>query len=164
MNTTTMEATKPIPTQTQKTARWAANNKAVRRALKWIRSKGHVSLEELVEWDRAHGQELFTWNQARAAEIGRLEEARIFMNRFRSKFDGMRIRAFIRIREDEDAAIEESAYYSVEDIAQHPGMRSQVIADIAKRMAGLASELRMWRLSSDEREELFARLRAELEK
>lgn len=71
----------------------------------------------------------------------------------------MRVRAFIHLKEDPGHSIDESAYYSVEEIAGHSGMRAVVITELAKRMANLASELKMWKLSDQEQAELFHRLR-----
>lgn len=145
-----------------KKSRWAGDSKSVRRALKWIKSNKPTS-EELVKWDGAHGQNLFTWHEGEAAHIGRCHEATKFMNRFRAKFEGMRVRGFIHIDEDADKDINKTGYYPVEEIAEHEGMRAQVVADITKRMANLASELKMWKLSNKEQEELFAKLRALVE-
>ena len=153
------DSSKDSSKQTE-SARWGADTKHVRRALKWIRSKGSITREELIEWDRAHGCRLFTWDEDEAARLGRLWEAGIFLNRFRIKFEGMRVRAFIHVHDDEEAGIEESGYYTVEKIAKHEGMRAQVIKDITQRMAGLAGELKMWKLSDAEQEDLFARVRA----
>ena len=57
-----------------------------------------------------------------------------------------------------EAEIEASGYVHVETITQHHGMRAQVIDDITRRMRMLASELKMWKLTSDERADLFVRL------
>ena len=141
--------------------RWRSNVPHVRKLLKWVQTrKTPIEAEDLVEWDRAHGQKIFNWNDADAAAEYRLWEARLFMNRFRARFDGLRVRAFIHIREDEAAQIPTAGYVAVEAIAQHGGMRAQVVADITKRMASLASELRMWQLTEAEQASLFARLRA----
>ena len=135
----------------------------VRRALKFIKSKGAVTAEQLVEWDASHGRRLFTWEEERAATEWRLQEARLFLNRFRAMFDGMRVRAFIHIREDAEAGIDRDAYYTVETIAKHEGMRAQVLADISRRMVGLASETKMWKLDTTEQDQLFDRLREAME-
>lgn len=132
----------------------------IRAALKFVKGRGSVTADELVEWDRSHGRHLFTWDDTEAAEDWRRHEARMFLNRFRAVFDGMRVRAFIHVREDEQADIDESGYVSVEAIAKHSGMREQVIGDITRRMQSLASELRMWNLSDAEQAALFARLAA----
>lgn len=146
------------PTQPDQTLRWGAATTHVRKALKFINSKGAVTADELVEWDGAHGRRLFTWDDTAAAAECRRQEARKFLNSFRAKFEGMRVRAFIHIREDEDQGIDRDAYYTVETIAHHDGMREQVVANITTRMTGLANELRLWRLSPHERDTLFTRL------
>ena len=71
----------------------------------------------------------------------------------------MRVRAFVHVHEDSEAGIDRSAYFTVEDIASHEGMRAQVVKDITSRMKVLASELAMWRLSEPEQMDLFAKLR-----
>lgn len=144
--------------------RWGAETKAVRRALKFIKTQGSVTREELIAWDAKQERKLFTWDDGEAAHIGRLWEAGIFLNRFRAKFEGMRVRAFIHVDADEDAGIENSAYYTVKTIANHDGMRAQVIQDITRRMAGLASELKMWNLTEREQGELFDRMSNALQK
>jgi len=139
------------------------NTAHVRKAIAFIRKhKGGVTADELVAWDLQNGRRLFEWDDDTAAVQWRLQQARVFLNQFRGMFDKMRVRAFIHVREDADALIERSSYVSVEDIAAHPGMREQVIADIAKRMKTLASELRMWKLSSQEQADLFGQLREAL--
>jgi hypothetical protein len=137
---------------------WRVSAPHVRQALKFIKRRGSVTADELVEWDRTHGQRLFDWNDPHAAEEWRKQQARCFLNSFRKVFDGMRVRAIIHIREDETEGIERSAYFGVEAIAQHPGMRAQIISDITARMQSLASELQMWQLTKSEQEELFRRL------
>jgi hypothetical protein len=138
---------------------WSAHVPHVRRALAFVRRKRHVTAEELVEWDGRNGRRLFDWNNDSAADEWRRQQARTFLNRFRAQFEGMRVRAFIHVREDEQAEIERDAYFTVEAIAQHVGMREQVIGDITRRMASLASELAMWKLSDEEQADLFERLR-----
>ena len=118
--------------------RWGLNTPHIRRVLKYIKSKGAVTAEQLVEWDASHGRRLFTWDEPTAAAEWRLYEARLFLNRFRAKWDGMRVRAFIHIREDEEHGIDRDAYYSVEAISQNTSMRAQVVGEITKRMANLA--------------------------
>ena len=66
----------PQPQQAEQPPRWGMESAHVQRALSWIRKQGKVTTEELVEWDRAHGRRLFTWDDAEAARIGRIEEAR----------------------------------------------------------------------------------------
>lgn len=139
---------------------WSVDVPAVRAALKWLKQRGHATTEEVVAWDLQHGRRLFTWDNEKAGALRRLDEARLFLNRFRAQFEDMRVRAFIHIREDEQHGIEKDEYFTVETISQHPGMRAQVIADIIKRMANLAGELKMWKLTADERRKLFARLEA----
>jgi hypothetical protein len=154
----------PTPSSETSTAHWRTDLPHVRKALTFVRrtlgAGGHVTTDELVEWDRTHGRRLFNWNDSDAAEEWRRTQARLFLNRFRARFEGMRVRAFIHVREDLDQGIEQGAYYAVETIAQHPGMREQVINDITKRMTSLGTELQMWRLSDTEREVIFEKLRA----
>ncbi len=142
---------------------WGASAPHVRKALAFInKKKGGVNAAELVAWDRDHGRRLFNWDNQDAADEWRLHQARVFMNSFRAMVDGMRVRGIIHIRKDDEAGIEESAYVGVEAITQHPGMRAQVIDDITRRMRMLASELRMWKLSQSERDDLFKRLAEEM--
>ena len=146
------------PDESHQSSTWSGNTPHVRKALKFIRSKGAVTAEQLVEWDDRHGRRLFTWDEPDAAREWRLQEARFFLNRFRVKFEGMRVRAFIHIREDEEQGIEKDAYYTVASISGHPGMREQVLSDIERRMVSLAAELALWKLTPDERAALLARL------
>lgn len=150
--------TEPAPTEDS--SRWGVNIPAVRQALKFIKRKGQITADELVEWDRSHGAKLFTWDDPEAAWEWRRHEARLFLNRFRARFEGMRVRAFIRVREDAEQGIDRDAYYTIESIAESPGMREQVIADVSKRMENLGGELAMWKLDDAEQRALFARLRA----
>jgi hypothetical protein len=140
---------------------WSANTAHVRKAIAFLRKrKGGVTAEELVTWDLENGRRLFTWNDEHAATSWREHEARLFMNRFRGMFDKMRVRAFIHVKADADADIDRSAYFTVEAIAEHPGMRDQVVRDIVRRMKTLASELAMWKLSDAEQAIIFSDLRA----
>jgi hypothetical protein len=142
---------------------WSKNLPHVRKALQFIARKGAVTSEQLVEWDHGHGRRLFLWDDAKAGSEFRLHQAILFLNRFRAKFEGMRVRAFIHLRENVEAGIDQNAYYTVETISQNPGMREQVIQDITKRMASLASELKMWNLNEAERAALFERLEQAME-
>src|SRR5687768_8929915 len=109
-----------VPTTDEKPV-WKSNLPHVRKALLFIKRPGHVTAAELVEWDHSHGQRLFDWDDPSAATDWREHQARLFLNRFRATFDGMRVRAFIHVREDEQADIKDSAYMTVEAIAAHPG-------------------------------------------
>jgi hypothetical protein len=140
---------------------WSSNLPQVRKALKYIRRRKSITAEELVEWDAAHGRLLFSWNDESAAVAWRTHQARLFLNSFRATFEGMRVRAFIHVNEDEEQGIE-NAYYTIEAIAEHAGMREQVIGDVTKRMASLATELAMWNLTAVEQQALFDRLRSAL--
>jgi hypothetical protein len=124
----------------------------------YVKKRGSVTAEELVDWDRTHGRLVFDWDDANAAEEWRKQQARCFLNSFRRVFEGMRVRAFIHIDEDETRHIDESGYFTVENIAAHPGMREQVVEDIMRRMKMMASELRMWKLSPAEQRVLFDQL------
>lgn len=139
-------------------ATWSRDTPHVRKALAFIKRRGHVTAEELVSWDHANGRRLFNWNDPNAADEWRRQQARAFLNSFRATFDKMRVRAFIHVREDEQAGIQRDAYYTVEAIAKHPGMREQIIADVGRRMTSLASELKMWDLNHHEQTALFQRL------
>lgn len=144
--------------QERETPTWRKSAPHVRKALAFIKRQGSVTPDELVEWDRTHGQRLFDWNDESAAAEWRKQQARTFMNSFRRTFDKMRVRGIIHVHEDAEAEIERSAYVTVETIAEHPGMRAQIIDDITRRMRMLASELRMWKLTPEEQADLFARL------
>lgn len=137
---------------------WRTRSPHVRKALVFIKKRGSITAEELVEWDRTHGQSLFDWNNTSAAEDWRRHQARLFLNSFRTYFEKMRVRGFIHVREDAKANIAETAYVSVETITQHRGMREQVVADIIRRVEMLTSELRMWKLTPTERAHFFERL------
>lgn len=136
------------------TARWRFRTPQVRKALLYIKRRGgHVTADELVAWDEKQpaAQRLFTWDDDKAAAEYRLTQARWFLNRFRARFDGLRVRAFMHIHKDDDADITDDAYFTVQTISEHPGMRAQVIRDITRRMASLAAELKLWNLSEQER-------------
>ncbi len=145
--------TQEIPTRS-----WKASDPHVRNAVVLIKEGRITTPEQLIEWDRDHGRRLVDWDDPRAAEWARRAQAVQFFNYFRATFDKMRVRAFIHVHEDAEAGIESSGYAAVERIAEHPGMRAQVISDITRRMRTLASELRMWKLTDQEQAELFARL------
>jgi len=142
---------------------WRSKSPHVRKALLFIKRKKSVTADELVEWDREHGKNLFDWNNTSAADDWRHHQARVFLNSFRATFENMRVRGFIHIRKNADAEIDESAYVDVETITQHQGMRAQVVADIMRRIEMLTSELRMWKLTPQERDEFFERLNKALE-
>jgi hypothetical protein len=151
-----MAETAAVLTLTEST--WRASAPHVRKALAFLKRKGAVTADELVAWDRDHGRRLFNWDDSSAANDWRRHQARLFLNSFRAVFEGMRVRAYIHVHEDEEAGIGASEYVNIEAIAQHPGMRAQVIDDITRRMKMLASELKMWKLTPKERDDLFARL------
>jgi len=151
------------PESSESVRQWSASLPQVRQAVRFIKRRGRVTAEELVEWDARHGRRLFTWDETAAAALCRLQQAREFLNRFRAQLDGMRMRAFIHVREDEKRGVDAAAYYTVESISKHRGMREQVVADVMKRMESLASELRMWNLTRSERSALFVRLEAALD-
>src|SRR5262245_50500206 len=138
---------------------WAHDAQPVIRALRYIRSKGSCTTEQLVEWDSKHGKQLFTWDDSEGARLNRLQEARMFFNRFRLTIGQFRVRALINIRgADEEAPDGESrvrAYYPVEEIAERPDLRALVVADLTRRMTSIARELAMWKLTSEEQKKLF---------
>lgn len=129
----------------------------VLRALRFIKSKGSVTPEQLVEWDSRNGRHLFTWDDAEAGEQWRVHEARLFFNRFRAKFDGMRIRAFINLP-DPDSTEKSRSYYPIQAITENLDMRQAVIHDLTRRITSLTSELRLWNLSASERQSIITSL------
>lgn len=138
---------------------WTVSMPHVRKAVAFIRRrKGGVTAEELVQWDDEHGRRLFNWYDPKAADLYRAMEARFFLNKFRARFENMRVRCFIHVREDEKAGIERSAYQSTQTIVEDEGMRAQVIRDIKKRMTTLASELAFWKLTASEQVEILEAL------
>lgn len=148
-----------VPPDDLSASSWRASSPDVRKMLAFIkRRKGRVNADDLVAWDRDHGRKLFQWDDPTAAKEWRLHQARLFLNRFRSMFEGMRVRAYIHIHEDAEAGIETSEYVNIETITQHPGMRAQVIEDITRRMKMLARELKLWKLNPEEQAALFRRL------
>lgn len=155
-----MTTTAVAPTEDRPT--WSVSAPHVKKAIAFIRRASKdgrvVNHDDLVEWDRQNGRRLFDWNNATAGDSWRAHQARLFLNSFRSKIDRMRVRAFIHVREDSKAEIPESGYMTVEAIAEHPGMRAQVISDITRRMRVLASELRLWKLSAAEQQAIFDQL------
>jgi len=142
---------------------WPGADSHVRKALKFIAQKGAVTTEQLVEWDAKHGRRLFCWDDAEAGAQYRLQQAVWFLNRFRARFEGMRVRAFIHLRENVEGGIDRDAYYTVATISENPAMREQVVQDITRRMTSLAGELKMWRLDEAERAGLFERLARAME-
>lgn len=147
----------------ERAPRWAMSLPHVRKFLKFVKAKGSVTTEQAVEWDERNGRRLFTWDDAVAGQLRRLDEARLLLNRFHAKFNGWRVRRLIHLHEDEEQGIDKAAYYPIEVITKHAGMREQVVGDITRRMATLAAELRMWKLSDTERDAVIARLREAME-
>jgi hypothetical protein len=139
---------------------WSATDAYVRQALTAIKRGAVTTADELVTWDYEHDQRLFDWNDLTAAARGRRAPGVLLLKILRGVFDKMRIRALIHVREDADAvlAIEASGYFPVEMIADHPGMRAQVISDLVRRMKVLASELRLWKLTREEQAVMFRQL------
>lgn len=144
--------------QTQ--GRWAIDALHVRRAVKFMRSRPNFTAQDLVEWDFTHGKKLFTWDDEKAAEEHRLYEARLFANRFRAMFDGMRVRAFIAVPVEVEEGKKERAYYSADTISRNQNLRVIVVEDLKKRIMKLMSELKLWNLSATEREALIEELLA----
>ena len=139
---------------------WSPTVPAVREAMKFIKRRGgQIDPEELVAWDASHGRRLFNWSDAHAAVAWRVHQARMFLNSFRSIIDGLRVRAYVNVPATEDT---ERSYYAVERISETPILRTRVIEDIVRRMASLASELKLWKLSAEEREAVFVILRKEM--
>ena len=143
---------------------WSPNSVHVQRLLKFIRKKGAVTPQMLVEFDGKNGRKLFTWDDEAAGEQWRAHEARMFLNTFRMLKDGIRIRAVINLPATEETGLEERAYYSVEEIADEPSLRAWVIADIVRRAKSLAAELRLWKLDREEQEEFFKAMRDAMER
>ena len=142
--------------------KWSPSATAVRKAMRFIRARGNVTPEKLVQWDETHGKALFNWNDRDAAEKFRVHQARLFLNSFRSVVDGMRVRAFINLPATEETGLTERTYVAVDDISRHAGMRQTVVNDIMKRIRGLTSELKMWKLSDAERLIVIATVQEEL--
>lgn len=131
-----------------------------RKAVTWIKKKGSVTAEMLVEWDqRTAGTKFFEWDDLKASHEWRLQQARLWMNKFRKKINGFRVRSFIHFDENEELGIEEG-YVPIEEISVNPSMRQVVIRDITKRMATLGSELKLWKLSDEERSGVLERVAA----
>lgn len=128
------------------------------KLLRWIKSKGSATAEQLVEWDLRNGKKLFDWDDPNAAHEHRLYEARVFLNRFRTIINGFRVRSFIRIPENPEQGIPEDAYYPVGVISETPAMRDFVIRDIQKRLAKMAMELKLWKLTDEERRAVLQRV------
>jgi len=143
--------------------RWSQDAPQVRRALRFIKGhKGGITPEALVAWDDQHGRRLFTWANTQAAEQWRVHEARLFFNRFRWNIGGLRVRSFINMSENKDEGIDERSYVSTETISENKKLRDIVIGDITRRMKSLASELKMWNLTDNEREAIFAQIREQM--
>jgi len=53
---------------------------SIRKALEFIKSKGAVTAEQLVEWDDSNGNRLFPWNGFATGELSRCEDAQLFLN------------------------------------------------------------------------------------
>lgn len=134
-----------------------------RKAITWIRKKGSVTAQMMVEWDeRTPGPKFFEWDEARASHEWRLQQARFWLNKFRTKINGFRVRSFIHFDENEEMGIQDG-YVHIEEISANPTMRQAVIRDITKRMANLAAELKLWKLSEDERADILKRVSAAME-
>ncbi len=155
-----MTQTASVPPQALDAITWRVSDPYVMKAIAFLkkRSSSATNAEDLVAWDRDHGRKLFDWNDPHAAEEWRKHRARTFMNHFRAQFENMRVRAIIHIHEDAEADIEKSGYFGIEAIAEHPGMRQQVITDVTRRMRMLAGELKLWKLTPEEQSALFHRL------
>lgn len=134
---------------------WSVRHPGVKQAVHFARASGAVTPEQLVRWDDGHGRHLFTWNDAVAGSAWRLHQARLFLEHFRRFFNGYRVRAFISLPTGEDG---ERAYFPAEHIAETKKLRELVIADLVRRMANLAKELLVWRLSPRERLAVIRRL------
>ena len=139
---------------------WSLKSPAVQRAVNYIEKKGgRVTAEELVAYDATHGRRLFNWTEALAAHEWRLQQARSFLNSFRSVVDGMRVRGYINIPAMEDTGQERREYVTTDVISTTPQLRKWVIENCTKRAASVLSELKMWRLSEGERRAVLKQLR-----
>lgn len=110
------------------------------------------------ESDQSPLHTLFEWDNVKAADEFRLEQAR---NLLRSltviipERPSHPVRAFVNIRQESPSGETESAYTSIEVALRNPAMRNQLLADAT-------NELAAWRQRYRELEE-FSRLFAEID-
>jgi len=141
---------------------WAPDALPVRRALAWINKRGGCTAEELEAWDRQHGGRLFETDAGKGLHEWRVQQARLFLNSFRSVVNGMRIRLYKNVPANEETGLVERRYYTGEEISRTMRLRTWAVNDIVRRMKGLASELKFYKLSDVERENILAQVRAEM--
>jgi len=151
--------------QDEEVQNWSLNADHVQACLKYIQQRGAkgVTAEELVKWDAQHGKQLFSWNETKAADAWRVHQARVFLNTFRGVFDRMRVRKFIHVPSNAATGRERDSYMDATIISSDVKLRAWAIADLTKRLARIASELKFWKLSESEREAVLAQLAASLE-
>ena len=144
---------------------WTRTAPHVKKALQFIQSMARrqkgVTAEELVRWDFTHGKRLFNWSDPSAAHEWRVQQARVFLNTFQRMFENTRVRLVANMPADVEVG-RPRAYFHAETISKDPRMREQIIESIAERMANLAKQLRMWKLTAAERTGLIRRLEAAL--
>jgi len=157
----TMEPTTDFDDEQQN---WSLNSDAVQAALRFIRKQGKkgVTAEDLVAWDAKHGKRLFRWNDERAAQDWRIHQARLFLNSFRGIFERMRVRKFMQIPANEDTGLTTAVYLDTQTISEDTKLRGWAIDNLTRKMQSLASELRFWKLTDDERVRVLAMLEASL--
>ena len=141
---------------------WSPSNPAVLKAYTYMQKhREHLTPSDLVEWDYRHGQQLFNWDDPSAAAEQRLYQARVFINTFRGVIDGVRVRSFISVPAPEaDTSGDTRFYVSTEIITQDLNMRQLCIDQLMRKIKRQLSEVKFWKLSDTERDDILAQLRA----
>ena len=142
--------------------KWNPRTPEVKAAFKYVEKKGAITAGQLVEWDNRNGRKLFEWDDGDAAREFRLGQARVFLNRFRLRLNGFRVRAFVHIPGKAIPGVKADdggAYYPAKTIQETPSMRRWVIEDLAKRAASLGAELRLWKASLEEFDRVVGEMR-----
>jgi hypothetical protein len=154
-----------MATQDEEQQNWSLNSDAVQSALRWIRKQGKkgITAEALVAWDAKNGKRLFRWDDKRAAADWRVHQARMFLNSFRGVFERMRVRKFMQIPANEQTGLEESVYLDTRTISEDQKLRQWAIDDLTRRMQKIASELKFWKLTDEERGRILLLLEQSLQ-
>lgn len=139
--------------------RWSVEQVSVQRAISYVRRRGSVTTEQMIEWDFKHGKSLFTWDDEEGARQNRLQEARRFLNHFDTMFKGMRARAFYHLPRDPAAGVEERQYVPVEKVVESAALRDIVVGQLTRRMKTIAAELKFWELGPEEQQEVLREVR-----
>ena len=66
---------KPVAPEHESETTWSPKAPHVRKMIAYVKKRGSVTAEELVEWDRTHGRLVFDWDDANAAEEWRKQQA-----------------------------------------------------------------------------------------